>query len=195
MSSSTLSARAIVAAGSLIVPVVAELVWPSFGDSGHIVFALSQLVGWILVAGVAIDIRRLFPAVSSVRGGLVGPRLILIGCSLQVMFALAYGITALMSGEPNESAFVLFLAGFLAQLVGGVVWWRAMRSEPGLRVTRIAVLATAVLGFAAMAFGSDPYHDIFLVSGYAAWAVVGVSAARGPATRLTSVSSPPRPVP
>ena len=195
MSSGTLSPRAIAAAGTLIIPVVAELIWPSFGDSGHVVFAIGQLLGWVLVASVIVDIDRLFPALSATRGGRVGRRVLVIGCALQVLFALTYGITAAVSGEPYEASFVLFLAGFLAQLVGGTIWWRAMRSEPRLRVTRLGVLATAVLGFLAMAVGSDPFHDIFLLSSYAAWAVVGVSASLTPATPTATISSPLRPAP
>lgn len=190
MSPSTLGPRGITAAGALIVPVVAELIWPSFGDSGHLVFAISQLVGWILVASIVVDVGRLFPSLGTTRSGRVGGRVLLIGCALQVLFALAYGVTTLVAGEPNEASFVLFLAGFLAQLVGGIVWWRAMRSDPRLRVTRIGVLATAVLGFLAMAVGNDPFHDIFLLSSYAAWAVVGVGATRIPATQ--TISSPQR---
>lgn len=193
MSPSTLGPRAIAAAGALIIPVVAELIWPSFGDSGHLVFAICQLIGWVLVASIVVDVARHFPSLSTTRGGRIGGRVLLIGCGLQVLFALAYGVTTLISGEPNEASFVLFLAGFLAQLVGGIIWWRSMRFEPRLRVTRIGVLATAVLGFLAMAVGSDPLHDIFLLSAYAAWAVVGVSAARTPGTR--TVSSLQRPAP
>ena len=195
MSSSTLGPRAIAAAGALIIPVVAELIWPSFGDSGHVVFAICQLIGWVLVASVIVDIDRVFPALSTTRGGRVGRRVMLIGCALQVLFALTYGVTAVISGEPNEASFLLFLAGFLAQLVGGIVWWRAMRSEARLRVTRLGVLATAILGFLAMAVGNDPFHDIFLLSSYAAWAAVGVSAARTSATRMATISSPQQPAP
>ena len=195
MSPNTLGPRAIAGACALIIPVGAELIWPSFGDSGHLVFAICQLTGWVLVASIVVEIGRMFPSLTSRRAGRVGRRVLLTGCGLQVMFALAYGVTALVSGEPNEGSFVLFLAGFLAQLVGGIMWWRAMRSESRLRVTRIGVLATAVLGFLAMAVGNDPFHDIFLLSGYAAWAVVGVSAARAPATRMATISSPPRPAP
>jgi len=192
MSSSTLGPRAIVAAVALIIPVVAELIWPSFGDSGHLVFAICQLIGWVLVASIVIDVDRLFPSVSTTRGARVGRRVLLVCCGLQVLFALAYGGTALVSGEPNEASFVLFLAGFLAQLVGGIVWWLAMRSEQGLRLTRIGVLATALLGFLAMAVGNDPFHDIFLLSSYAAWAAVGVSASRASARRTVTISSPQR---
>jgi hypothetical protein len=40
------------------------------------------------------------------------------------------------------------------------------------------LMAAAVLGFLAIAVGSDPFHDIFLLTGYAAWAVVGLGASR-----------------
>jgi hypothetical protein len=195
MSPVTLGPRATVAAGALIIPVVAELIWPSFGDSGHLVFAICQLIGWVLVASVIVDVDRLFPSLSTTRGGRVGRRVLLTGCALQVMFALAYGISAAVSGEPNGASFVLFLAGFLAQLVGGIIWWRAMRSEPTLRWTRLGALATAGLGFLAMAVGSDPFHDIFLLSSYAGWAAVGVSAAAAAARRVTTISLQQRPVP
>ena len=191
-SPSTLSPRAIAAAGALIIPVAAELIWPSFGDSGHLVFAICQLIGWVLVASIILDVDRLFPSLRTTRAGRVGRRVLLIGCTLQVLFALTYGVTAAVIGEPNEAAFLLFLAGFLAQLIGGIVWWRAMRSEPRLRVTRIGALATATLGFLAMAIGSDPFHDIFLLSSYAAWAAVGVSASRASATPMATISSPQR---
>jgi len=192
MSPTTSGPRAIAAASALIIPVVAELIWPSFGDSGHLVFAICQLIGWLLVASIIVDIQRLFPSLSTTRGGRVGRRVLLIGCALQFLFALTYGVTAAVSGEPNEASFVLFLAGFLAQLVGGIVWWRAMQSELRLRVTRVGVLATGVLGFLAMAVGNDPFHDIFLLSSYAAWAAVGVSASRASATRMATISSPRR---
>ena len=195
MSPITLGPRAIAAACALIIPVVAELMWPSFGDSGHLVFAICQLIGWVLVASILVEIGRLFPSLDSRRAGRVGRRILLVGCGLQVLFALAYGVTAVVSGEPNEASFVPFLAGFLAQLVGGIVWWRAMRFEPRLRLTRIGVLSTAILGFLAMAVGNDPFHDIFLLSSYAAWAAVGVSAARTSATRMATISSPQQPAP
>lgn len=189
MSPSTLAPRAIVSAGALIIPVAAEIIWPKFGDSGHLVFATSQLVGWVLLASVIVDVQRLFPALSAVRSGRVGHRLLLIGCGLQVLFALGYGATAAISGEPNEASFVLFLAGFLAQLVGGIAWWRAMRNAPNLRAVRIWVLATAVLGFLAMAVGDDPWHDIFLLSSYAAWAATGISVARSSTSQHDATNS------
>jgi hypothetical protein len=34
-------------------------------------------------------------------------------------------------------------------------------------------MGVAVLGFAAMAIGSDPFHDIALVGSYLAWILVG----------------------
>ena len=47
-------------------------------------------------------------------------------------------------------------------------------------------MAAAVLGFLAIAVGSDPFHDVFLLTGYAAWGVVGLGASpRAPRTVST----------
>ena len=61
MSPTTSGPRSIAAAGALIIPVVAELIWPSFGDSGHLVFAICQLIGWVLVASIIVDIQLSSP--------------------------------------------------------------------------------------------------------------------------------------
>lgn len=190
MPPTTLAARSVGAAIVLIVPVVAEILWPAFGDSGHLVFAASQLLGWFLVGGVVIDIARLHPRLELMRSGRIGRRLLIVCCAFQVLFAMTYGASALWGGEPWEPAFVLFLVGFLAQLVGGVVWWRAMSVEPGLQATRASLLATAVLGFLAMAIGQSPWHDLCLLASYAAWGVTGVSASRARVTDRDVVSSP-----
>lgn len=162
-----------VAAVVLIVPVVAEILVPSFGDSGHLVFATSQLVGWALVASVCISGLRAVPRLRQTRAGRLGGRSLLAGCACQVAFTVVYGVSAAVSGEPLEAAFVLFLLGFLAQLVGGIAWARSLLRAPAVRRAGLGVLATAVLGFLAIAVGVDPFHDVFLLSSYAAWAVVG----------------------
>ena len=50
------------------------------------------------------------------------------------------------------------------------------------------LMAAAVLGFLAIAVGSDPFHDIFLLTGYAAWAVVGLGAAPQPRRTVSTTT-------
>ena len=169
----TLTLRAVLAALALIVPVSAELIWPAVGDSGHVFFAAAQLVGWFLVATVVRDGASRHPETSSTRSGRVGSRLLLSGCALQILFALVYGGSAVIQGEPAEASFLLFLLGFLATFVGGVVWGPALLRAGLARLAGIGVLATAVLGLLAIAVGVDPFHDVFLLSSYAAWVLVG----------------------
>jgi len=169
----SLTLRAVLAAVVLIVPVSAELIWPSVGDSGHLLFAVAQLIGWFLVATVVRDGARRHPETNATRAGRMGRRLLVGGCALQMLFGLVYGGTAAIDGEPAEASFVLFLLGFLAIFVGGVVWGRALLRTGLARLAGAGVLATAVLGFLAIAVGADPFHDMFLLTSYAAWVLVG----------------------
>lgn len=186
--SSTL--RAVVAALALAVPVGAELIWSSLGDSGHVWFAASQVVGWLLVVTVVRDGARR-GAGDVGRGGRVGRTILLAGCALEVLFGAVYGVTALIDGEPMEASFALFALGFLATFVGGLMWGWALLRGRGSRLAAGGVLATAVLGLLAIMVGVDPFHDVFLLSSYAAWVLVG----RGlevPATAPATLSASSR---
>lgn len=165
----SLTTRAAAAAVLLIVPVSAELVWPAVFDhpAGLLVFAVSQLVGWLLLAGIVRGAPE--PAGRAARGG---RRAVLAGCMFQVLFALVYGVTAL-DGSPLELSFVLFLLGFVAQFVGGLVWGAALLRTGVATTAGAGVLAVAVLGALAVVVGADPFHDVFLLSSYAGWVVVG----------------------
>ena len=165
MSSST---RAAAAAVVLIVPVVLELAWPAFGDHvpGHEIFAVSQLAGWLLLLSVCR--RGMVPAKRSAR---IGRRSVLVGCVLQMLFAGVYAVTAL-GGEPLEASFVFFLLGFLALFAGGLAWGTSLLRS-GAPMAGGGLLATAVAGLLAMLVGMDPWHDVFLLSSYAAWVLVG----------------------
>jgi hypothetical protein len=166
--------KSAVAAALLAVPVAVETLVRSDNLAlwAHGVFAASQLVGWTLL----LSLSRLLAA--RVGGSRWGSRLVQVGCVLQLVFAVGYGITALVQGEPFEGMFVAFLLGFLALTVGGTLWGiriiRARRAAPA----GSGLLAVAVLGFLAMAVGVDPFHDVFLLSSYAAWVVVGLGVSR-----------------
>ena len=169
----SLTLRSVLAALLLIAPVSAELIWSSVGESGHLFFAAGQLIGWFLVATVVRDGAGRHPATGSTRAGRVGRRLLLSGCALQMLFALVYGGSAVIDGEPVEASFLLFLLGFLTTFVGGLVWGPALLRIGLVRIAGFGVLAMAVLGFLAIAVGVDPLHDVFLLSSYAAWVLVG----------------------
>jgi hypothetical protein len=169
----SLTLRSVLATLLLAVPVSAELIWPSLGDSGHLLFAVAQLVGWFLVGTVLRAGAGRHPGSTSTRAGRLGRRLLLSGCVLQMLFAVVYGGSAVIGGEPAGASFLLFLLGFLATFVGGVLWGPALLRTGRARLAGVGVLATAVLGFLAIAVGTDPFHDLFLLSSYAVWVLVG----------------------
>lgn len=163
----TTTIRAAVAAVVLIVPIALETAFTSDDDAqwSHLVFAGSQVMGWLLLLTVALALRE------AAGGSRWGQRLVIAGCALQLVFAVGYGALAAASGEPDEGIFVVFLAAFLALTAGGLTWGlRIHRQSP---VAGRGLIAVAALGFLAMAVGADPFHDLLLLSSYAAWVVVG----------------------
>jgi hypothetical protein len=171
--------RSILAAVLLIVPVAVETLVRSdhLALWGHVVFFVSQLAGWTLLLSVSRQLA------ARAGGSRWGSRLVQAGCVLQLVFATGYGITVLLQGEPLEGMFVAFLLGFLALTAGGLTWGirlvRSRRAAPA----GAGLLAVAVMGFLAMALGMDPFHDIFLLSSYAAWVAVGLGTDRAASDR------------
>jgi vacuolar-type H+-ATPase subunit I/STV1 len=161
--------RAVLAAVLLIVPVATEAFVgaDNLGVGGHALFVVTQLAGW----GLLLSLSQLLAARAG--GSRWAARLVQAGCVLQLVFAAGYGITALVWGEPSEGMFVAFLLGFLALTVGGVAWGAQLLRAGGAASAGTGLLAVAVLGLLAMAVGVDPFHDIFLLSSYAAWVAVG----------------------
>ena len=161
--------RSTLGAAVLAGPVLAEIAWPARFDtaSGHVLFATSQLVGWALLTSLVLGAPAAARAASP-RGRAV----VIAGCALQVSFATIYGATA-FDGEPLEASFVAFMLGFVALLMGGLLWATRLRRTTNGRVAATGLCAIAVLGALAILVGSDPFHDILLVSSYAAWIVVG----------------------
>jgi hypothetical protein len=165
--------RSVLAATLLIVPVAVEaFVGADDIPAGDALFAASQVAGWSLLLSLS---RTLAVRAAASKWG---SRLLQVGCLLQLVFALGYGATALATGEPFEGMFVAFLLGFLSLTAGGLTWGirllRAGRAAPA----GAGLVAVGVLGFLAMALGMDPFHDIFLLSSYAAWVAVGLGTER-----------------
>jgi hypothetical protein len=172
-------ARTTAAAALLIVPVAAEIAFPERfdGAAGNVAFAAAQLLGWLLIGSV---VRPAPPGPA--RRARFGRRAVLVGIACQVAFAAVYGVTS-FDAEPLEASFFLFLLGFLALTVGGLSWGSALARSAGRRTAGWGLVATAVLGLLAVMVGVDPFHDIFLLSSYAAWPVVGHGLTRSPGQR------------
>lgn len=166
--------KAAVAAALLAVPVAVETLVRSEDLAlwAHLVFALTQLVGWTLLLSLSRQLA------ARTGGSRRRSRLVQAGCVLQLVFAGGYGITALVLGAPFEGMFVAFLLGFLALTAGGLTWGiRLMRTQRAAPAGT-GLLAVALLGLLAMAVGTDPFHDVFLLSSYTAWVVVGLGTDR-----------------
>jgi hypothetical protein len=177
--------RSALAAAVLALPVLAEIAWPDRFDAagGHVFFAASQLVGWALLASVVLGA----PAAARTASPR-GRRVVLAGCALQVSFATLYGATA-FDGEPLEASFLAFMLGFVALFVGGLLWATRLRRAADGRVAAAGLGAASVLGALAILVGSDPWHDICLVSSYAAWIVVGRGFDTFPSPQLTKTGT------
>ncbi len=180
--------RSVVASLLLAVPVVAEATHVT-GDQwwGEVSFAVTQVAGWMLLATVV----RALPAGT----GRWGRRLVMGGVALEAVFALLYLATYAASGEPSVAVWPVFLAGFLALTAGCVIWARGLRRLASYRLAGAGLMGVAVLGFAAMAIGSDPFHDLALVGSYLAWIVVGRAAGDESPTRdadVAEISTPSR---
>ena len=168
----TSTTRAAIAALVLAVPVAVEAFWLHSDDglAGHLAFATSQLVGWALLLLV---VRSLARGQSSRRW----PRVVQAGVVLQAAFATAYGVGTVVTGEPWERVFVLFLLGFLLLTVGGIGWGRRLLRD-GSRQAGLGLVLVGVLGFLAVAVGVSPFHDLALLGSYLAWVPVGAGADR-----------------
>lgn len=179
--------RSVVAALLLAVPVVAEATGLIEGEGGmHVLFAVTQLAGWLLLATVCRTLAAASP------GGRWGPRLVLVGVGFLALFGALYLATHLAMGEPAEAVFLTYLLGFPALTVGGLVWARRLRRTPW-QLSGVGLALVGVLGLGAIVLSADPFHDIALVGSYLAWIIVGLGATPQPATgRSVTVSAASR---
>lgn len=182
----TTTLRSALAALLLMGSVSAELIWDELDEHllGHLGFAAVQACGWALLLTVVLSLRHSHP------GPRLGSGAVTTGCGLQILFALGYGASAAVTGEPFGGIFVVFLLAFLALTVGGIVWGRSLR-RAGFAVAGTGLLVTAGAGFLAIAVEMDPWHDVFLLTSFAAWVLVG-RGAEVPATVPAEVSASSR---
>ena len=83
--------RTTTAAALLIVPVVTEILVPTWfdGAAGKLAFAASQLLGWLLIWSVVRTARP-----GGARRARFGRGAVLTGAAFEIAFALVYGLTS-----------------------------------------------------------------------------------------------------
>jgi hypothetical protein len=163
--------RSVLAWLLLAVPVAAEAVHLLDDDTpgADQIFAITHLVGWILVWTVVRELHRLTAGSSR-----WGPRLVTAGVALQAGFAGVYLASSLI-GEPAEASFILFLLGFLGLTTGGLLW--AVRLWRTSYLASCGLAGVAILGLLTIAAGDNVVHELALQGSYLAWILVGVGAA------------------
>ena len=176
--------RSVLAALLLAAPVAAEASGLVDGDAlaGHVVFAGCQLVGWLLVGSVVRDVVRGRPG-----AGRWASRLLLAGVTCQVVFASAYLLSVVVTGEPWEGTFLAFLLGFLLLTTGGGLG--AVRLRPTAPRAAVGLAAVAGLGLVAVLVGDTVVHEVALVGSYLAWVLVGSSPTTAPVAERVSAGS------
>lgn len=181
-------ARAGLATGLLVVPVALEILISDLSGQtwGELVFAGSQVLGWLLVFSVCRELDREGPS----RPARIGRRLLLAAVVCQVGFGLAYGGLA-ATGVATGGAFLLFALAFLLLTAAGLTWGvslvRRRHREVGW-----ALVSAAGLGLLAIAVPVDPFHDAFLLGSYLAWLPVGHAATRPSGDREPALSAASR---
>ena len=113
------------------------------------------------------------------RAGRIGVRSALVGCGLQVAFALGAAVTAALSGKPLEAVFLLFALGFLALIVGAVMLGTAVRRAGVLTRAAGPLWLAATSAVAAIVVPVDPWHDVALFAFDATWIGLGAALLRG----------------
>ena len=186
-------ARSAAAAALLAVPVAMERIVTGISEAwwGHVLFPVTQLLGWVLVLTVVNELRKALPPAT--RAGRAGARIVQAASVLGMVFAVTYGATAAVTGEPLEATFIAFGLGFLALVIGGFTWGVHLLRHGGVPAGA-GLTVVAAFGLVAIVIGVDPWHDVALLSSYVAWMLVGrgtsVSArARRPVRAAASLSA------
>ncbi|MFP5370427.1 MAG: hypothetical protein ACLGI3_06725 [Actinomycetes bacterium] len=185
---------AALAAGVLMFGSVAsELIWNVQRPDGSV----SDVPGFLLfIGGFGLGTAALALAVLGLgrdeqlsRAGRVGRRLTLTGAGLLTVFAAVFLVTGLATGTPQETAFWLFLLGFVLLVAGSVPLGLGLRSS-ALVGRWWAAVPVAGLGALVAMLTLSPWHELGLFTFDAAWALVGLRILRsGASVREAAPSS------
>jgi hypothetical protein len=166
--------------------VAAELVHPVQSADGsstepmlHALYLLAWIVGWSLIAFMAIGLRGAISHVGSRSRRLsLGSWLTAGGAAAFVLSGLGL-MAGVLTGVNLEAAFVLILLAFPLLVAGYVTLALAMRRGPVPANAWVLLLLGAIGLLVALLAEADPFHDIGLLAGALATSGFGVRLALG----------------
>ena len=170
---------AALAAGVLMfVSVATELIWNVQRPDGSV---FNTPVFVLFIAGFGLGTAALGVALHGLgRGGVVlsrtgraGRATSLAGAAFLTAFAVGYLATGLVTGTPLETAFWLFLLGFLLLILGSIPLALGLRRAAVVGRWWAAVLVAGAGAFVAM-LTLSPWHELGLFTFDAAWAALGL---------------------
>ena len=170
-------AAAAIAGVLLFASVAAELVWSGQRPDGTVT-SISGLVlevcAWTAgAAALTVALLGMRPVAVS-RAGAAGRRISVVGAGLLTVFGVVVLMTALASGVPWETSFLLFGVGFLLLAGGAVPLALGLRRSGALGSWWIAVLVAGAGAVVALLASADPWHDLGLFVFDAAWFALGL---------------------
>lgn len=171
-------AAALAAGVLMFVSVATELIWNVQRPDGSV---FNTPVFVLFIAGFGLGTAALGVAlhglgrggVALFRAGRVGRAVSMAGAALLTAFAVLYLATGLVTGTPLETAFWLFLLGFLLLIVGSIPLALGLRRSAVVGRWWAAVLVAGAGALVAM-LTLAPWHELGLFTFDAAWAALGM---------------------
>ncbi len=89
-----------------------------------------------------------------------------------------------MQGKPYEPAFLVFALGLLLLVLGEIALGIRLRRTRLVGVGWPLPIAAAIASLLGVVVPVDPWHDLGLLSSFAAWVALGAQLLRLPPTRV-----------
>lgn len=179
-----LAAGALLAAG-VGAELMVKVQEPDGTVTRPVLFAV-YLLSWVAgSAALAVAASRLRAACAQREPGRRAGRATAcaaIGACLLCAFGVIALVTGLVQGAPLEAAFLLFALGLLLLVIGQVALSRRLR-RTGLAGGAWALPAVGAIALlVGVAVSADPWHDVGLLTFFAAWVALGAWLLKAPAT-------------
>lgn len=115
-----------------------------------------------------------------------------VGAVLLCVFGVIALVTGLAQGAPLEAAFLLFALGLLLLVIGQIALARRLRRTEMAGAAWVLPAVAAVALLVGVTVPVDPWHDVGLLTSFAAWALLGARLLSTPAIaqRPLAVTAP-----